>query len=108
MIVVVVVVVVVVAVVVVFVVIFDDDDVILFSHPQVKTVSNACYGLCCWVHAIISYDRVAKVVAPKKQALAVAEAEVAGLMAILDQKRVSEKLDRREGRHCTGPEKDRY
>ena len=59
------------------------------SFSQVKTVSNACYGLCCWVHAIISYDKVAKVVAPKKQALAIAEAEVAGLMAILDQKRVS-------------------
>jgi len=58
-----------------------------FIPEKVKTVSNACYGLCCWVHAIISYDKVAKVVAPKKQALAIAEAEVAGLMAILDQKR---------------------
>ena len=59
-------------------------------NNQVKTVSIACYGLCCWVHAIISYDKVAKVVAPKKQALKIAEDEVAGLMAILEQKRVSE------------------
>ncbi len=32
-------------------------------HPDVvKKASKAAYGLCCWVRAMESYDRVAKVV----------------------------------------------
>jgi dynein heavy chain len=32
----------------------------------IKKASKAAYGLCCWVRAMEAYDRVAKVVAPKK------------------------------------------
>jgi hypothetical protein len=39
-------------------------------------VSKAAYGLCCWVRAMETYDRVAKVVGPKKEALKTAEAEL--------------------------------
>lgn len=44
-------------------------------------------GLCKWVIAISKYDKVAKVVAPKKQALALAEAEFKTAMAALEIKR---------------------
>jgi dynein heavy chain len=52
-------------------------------------VKNAyCFlGLCKWVIAISKYDKVAKVVAPKKQALAKAEADFAVAMAALEVKR---------------------
>lgn len=39
-------------------------------------VSKAAYGLCCWVRAMEVYNRVAKVVGPKKEALKQAEAEL--------------------------------
>lgn len=45
-----------------------------FDPDKVKTASTACEGLCRWVYAISEYDKVAKVVAPKKVALAKAEA----------------------------------
>jgi len=38
--------------------------------------SKAAYGLCCWVRAMESDDRVAKVVEPKRKRLAEAEAEL--------------------------------
>lgn len=53
----------------------------------VKTASNACEGLCRWVRALDIYDRVAKVVAPKKIALAEAESELAVQMEKLNAKR---------------------
>ena len=43
---------------------------------KIKTVSSAAYGLCCWVRAMNSYDRVAMVVGPKKIKLAGAEQEL--------------------------------
>lgn len=39
-------------------------------------VSKAAYGLCCWIRAMEVYDRVAKVVGPKKEALKKAEGEL--------------------------------
>lgn len=39
-------------------------------------VSKAAYGLCCWVRAMEVYDRVAKVVGPKKEALKQAETQL--------------------------------
>jgi len=33
-----------------------------FNPEVVKKASKAAYGLCCWVRAMESYDRVAKVV----------------------------------------------
>ena len=47
---------------------------------MVQKASKAAYGLCCWVRAMEAYDRVAKVVAPKKAKLAEAEAEFSELM----------------------------
>merc|ERR1711871_1740196 len=58
-----------------------------FEPEQVKKASKAAYGLCCWVRAMEAYDRVAKVVAPKKEKLAEAEAEYAEVMVTLNQKR---------------------
>lgn len=46
-----------------------------FDPDKVKSASTACEGLCRWVIALTKYDVVAKVVAPKKIALAAAEAE---------------------------------
>ncbi|XP_043194572.1 dynein axonemal heavy chain 12-like isoform X3 [Amphibalanus amphitrite] len=59
----------------------------LFVPAVVAKASSAAEGLCKWVKAMESYDRVAKIVAPKKANLAQAEAELAETMAILDEKR---------------------
>eukprot|EP00899_Mesostigma_viride_P002516 jgi/Mesvir1/12265/Mv00478-RA.2 len=58
-----------------------------FDPEVVKKASKAAFGLCCWVRAMESYDRVAKVVAPKQAALAEAEAEFNELMAVLAVKK---------------------
>ena len=58
-----------------------------FNPEVVKGASNACEGLCKWVRAMEVYDRVAKVVAPKKIALAAAESELAVQMEKLNAKR---------------------
>lgn len=50
-------------------------------------MSTACEGLCKWVRAMEVYDRVIKIVAPKKAKLAEAEAELAGQMDNLNEKR---------------------
>ncbi|XP_048589777.1 dynein axonemal heavy chain 3-like isoform X2 [Nematostella vectensis] len=68
-------------------------------HPSlIKNVSSACEGLCSWVRAIEVYDRVAKLVAPKRKRLEEAEATLADQMAHLNEKRgelkkVVDKLD---------------
>ena len=41
-----------------------------FDPEKIKNASSAAEGLCKWVRALESYDRVAKVVEPKKEALA--------------------------------------
>ncbi|KAK5646415.1 hypothetical protein RI129_004879 [Pyrocoelia pectoralis] len=58
-----------------------------FDPDKVKSASTAAEGLCKWVIAISKYDKVAKVVAPKKIALAKAEGEFAVAMAALEIKR---------------------
>ena len=68
-----------------------------FDPAKVANASSAAEGLCKWVLAIEIYDRVAKVVAPKKVRLAEAEGELAQTMAALNAKRdelreVEEKL----------------
>ncbi|XP_076243948.1 dynein heavy chain 3, axonemal [Calliopsis andreniformis] len=68
-----------------------------FQPEAIKKVSTACEGLCKWVRAIEVYDRVIKVVAPKQQMLAEAEAALAAQMEALNAKRallqeVSQKL----------------
>eukprot|EP00798_Chlamydomonas_sp_ICE-L_P008519 gene8518-4817_t len=58
-----------------------------FEPDLVKKASKAAYGLCCWARAMEAYDRVAKVVAPKKAKLAEAESEFAELMVGLNAKK---------------------
>ncbi|XP_069503771.1 dynein axonemal heavy chain 3 [Ambystoma mexicanum] len=62
------------------------------DHPDflpsvIKNVSSACEGLCKWVRAMEVYDRVAKVVAPKRERLKGAEEALAIQMEMLNQKR---------------------
>lgn len=58
-----------------------------FDPNKVKNASSAAEGLCRWVIAMEIYDRVAKVVAPKKIKLKEVEAEVKELMELLNAKR---------------------
>ncbi|RKO94242.1 dynein heavy chain and region D6 of dynein motor-domain-containing protein [Blyttiomyces helicus] len=58
-----------------------------FDPEKIKNASSAAEGLCRWVRAMEMYDRVAKVVAPKKEALAKAQGELAETMAKLNEKR---------------------
>ncbi len=47
-----------------------------FEPAKIKTASVAAHGLCLWVRAMEAYDRVAKVVEPKKIKLAETQAEL--------------------------------
>ncbi|XP_020624937.1 dynein heavy chain 12, axonemal-like [Orbicella faveolata] len=67
-----------------------------FDPQKVRTASSAAEGLCKWVQAMEIYDRVAKVVAPKKARLAEAEESLAETMKILNAKR--EELAEVEGK----------
>ncbi|XP_053173949.1 dynein axonemal heavy chain 12 [Scomber japonicus] len=58
-----------------------------FDPTIVAKASSAAEGLCKWIKAMEVYDRVAKVVAPKKANLAEAQESLAATMALLDQKR---------------------
>ncbi|XP_063446016.1 dynein axonemal heavy chain 3-like isoform X5 [Mytilus trossulus] len=58
-----------------------------FDPILIKNASTACEGLCRWVKAMDIYDKVAKVVAPKKLKLAEAESELAVQMEKLNAKR---------------------
>ncbi|XP_076458174.1 dynein axonemal heavy chain 3-like [Babylonia areolata] len=58
-----------------------------FEPSLIRNASTACEGLCRWVRAMDVYDRVAKVVAPKKAKLNQAQAELAVQMEKLDGKR---------------------
>ena len=60
-----------------------------FEPDKVRVASTACEGLCKWVRAMDVYDRVAKVVAPKKEMLKSAEAELSVAMTNLEKKRSS-------------------
>jgi dynein heavy chain len=57
-----------------------------FVPELIAKASKAAEGLCRWVRAMEVYDRVAKVVAPKKIALAEKMEQVAALMEMLSQK----------------------
>lgn len=58
-----------------------------FDPKKIRNASTACEGLCKWVYAISEYDIVAKVVAPKKLALAKADAIYSQAMTKLEVKR---------------------
>lgn len=58
-----------------------------FDPDKIKSASTACEGLCKWIFAISAYDRVARIVAPKKKALAEAQAIYNAAMTELNIKR---------------------
>ncbi|XP_019392438.1 PREDICTED: dynein heavy chain 12, axonemal [Crocodylus porosus] len=58
-----------------------------FDPPKVAKASSAAEGLCKWIMAMEVYDRVAKVVAPKKARLGEAQQSLAETLALLNQKR---------------------
>ena len=57
-----------------------------FTPENAAKAASAAEGLCKWIGAMDSYDRVAKVVEPKKIALAAAEEEYNAIMAALKVK----------------------
>ncbi|RXG59107.1 hypothetical protein Avbf_01108 [Armadillidium vulgare] len=63
-----------------------------YSHPdfdpkKIRNTSTACEGLCRWVRAMVVYDQVIKIVAPKKEALEAANQELALQNEKLEMKR---------------------
>uniref|UniRef100_A0A8B9VSH1 Dynein axonemal heavy chain 12 n=1 Tax=Anas zonorhyncha TaxID=75864 RepID=A0A8B9VSH1_9AVES len=58
-----------------------------FDPPKVAKASSAAEGLCKWIMAMEVYDKVAKVVAPKKDRLREAQQSLAETLALLNQKR---------------------
>ncbi|XP_076854479.1 dynein axonemal heavy chain 7 isoform X2 [Brachyhypopomus gauderio] len=60
-----------------------------FVPEKIRTASTAAEGLCKWVCAMDSYDKVAKVVAPKKEKLAEAEAKLQVAMDGLQKKQAA-------------------
>jgi len=64
---------------------FEDDPA--FEPDAIKKASVAACGICKWVRAMIVYDGVAKVVGPKKEALAKAESDLAAAMGALAEKK---------------------
>jgi len=67
-----------------------------FVPDKIAKASSACEGLCKWVLAMEIYDRVAKVVKPKKEMLAKAEAEYteATESLVVKQAELKEVLDK--------------
>jgi len=58
-----------------------------FNPISIKSVSNACEGLCKWIRALDVYDKVIKIVGPKKEKLQQAETDYAIQMEKLNEKR---------------------
>ncbi|CAK6963682.1 dynein axonemal heavy chain 7 [Scomber scombrus] len=60
-----------------------------FVPEKIRTASTAAEGMCKWVCAMDKYDKVAKVVAPKKEKLAQAEGELHVAMESLQKKQAA-------------------
>ena len=60
-----------------------------FTPEVVKKASLAAMGLCSWVRAMETYERVAKNIAPKRAMLEKAEAEYAEVSALLASKKAA-------------------
>jgi len=58
-----------------------------FEESKIKQASVAAYGLCKWVGAMVAYDKVARVVGPKKEKLAETEETLKKTMETLDEKK---------------------
>lgn len=54
---------------------------------KIRSASMACEGICRWVRAMDVYDKVARIVMPKKAALAEAEGDLSSQMEKLNAKR---------------------
>ncbi|XP_071815449.1 dynein axonemal heavy chain 3-like isoform X3 [Apostichopus japonicus] len=70
-----------------------------FDPTIIRKVSSACEGICSWVRAIEVYDRVAKIVAPKRARLKEAESKLAEQVGNLEERRavlkeITDKLDK--------------
>lgn len=57
-----------------------------FEPSRVAKASSAAEGLCKWVQAMVKYDEIKKIVAPKEEKLALAQDELAVLNAALSEK----------------------
>ncbi|KDO23984.1 hypothetical protein SPRG_10681 [Saprolegnia parasitica CBS 223.65] len=57
-----------------------------FSPEKAEKASKAAAGLCKWVHSMALYDNVSKIVAPKREALAVAEKQLQETLGSLNEK----------------------
>lgn len=69
-----------------------------FEPKVVARASQAAEGLCKWIRAMVLYDQVAKIVAPKKAKLATAERDYENTLTFLREKqqmlvKLNEKLD---------------
>jgi dynein heavy chain len=64
----------------------DNED---FDPAIIAKASKAAEGMCRWYHAMVIYDRVVKIVAPKKKALEEAEATLAITMGALNKKKAA-------------------
>uniref|UniRef100_A0A8D0AAQ5 Dynein axonemal heavy chain 7 n=1 Tax=Sander lucioperca TaxID=283035 RepID=A0A8D0AAQ5_SANLU len=60
-----------------------------FVPEKIRTASTAAEGMCKWVCAMDKYEKVAKVVAPKKEKLAQAEGELKVAMVSLQKKQAA-------------------
>ncbi|XP_044073688.1 dynein axonemal heavy chain 7 isoform X2 [Siniperca chuatsi] len=60
-----------------------------FVPEKIRTASTAAEGMCKWVCAMDKYDKVAKVVAPKKEKLAQAEGELKVALDSLHKKQAA-------------------
>jgi dynein heavy chain len=80
-----------------------------FVPEKIKAVSTACEGLCRWIRAMDVYDRVTKIVAPKKIALLEAESCLAAQMEKLNAKKaeLQEILDKLQTLNDSFAEKSR-
>jgi dynein heavy chain len=57
-----------------------------FTPEVVKRASVAAAGICKWVHAMVVYDQVAKVVRPKREALKLANGKLEVAQEMLAEK----------------------
>lgn len=69
-----------------------------FEPKVVARASQAAEGLCKWIRAMVLYDQVAKIVAPKKAKLFAAERDYENTLTFLWERRqmlakLNEKLD---------------
>lgn len=60
-----------------------------FNPELAAKASKAAEGMCRWVFAMITYDRIAKIVAPKKAALEEAERRLNATLGALNMKKAA-------------------